>query len=232
VAVGAGDSVEAMAARFGIPVEDLVEANGLREWEPVREGSQLFVPDPRGTVWVEMDEAFAAARRRSVTLGSGPPGQRGTVGPGSTGVTAGAGSAGPGGALEPAPPPGAMLFPVPSGQLASRFGWRNGRPHDGIDILAPEGTPILAAHDGEVIYSGDRVRGYGRLVILRRDDGVLTLYGHCRENLVSEGQRVVRGQVIALVGRTGNASGSHLHFEVRVNEQPDDPDGYLGISRQ
>jgi murein DD-endopeptidase MepM/ murein hydrolase activator NlpD len=113
---------------------------------------------------------------------------------------------------------GELLWPVDNGTLASQFGPRNGSFHDGLDISAPSGSTVNAAHNGRVIYSGSDLGGYGNLVILRSEEGLTTVYAHNRRNLVSEGQLVKRGQKISEVGQTGHATGPHLHFEVRVRD--------------
>lgn len=104
----------------------------------------------------------------------------------------------------------------------SSFGLRNGEPHEGIDIAAPEGTDILAAENGTVIFS-DRLSGYGKTVMLKHAHHWVTLYAHCQETLVAEGDVVERGDIIARVGETGRATGPHLHFEVRQGEMPRNP---------
>ncbi len=115
-----------------------------------------------------------------------------------------------------------LEWPV-SGQLIAAFGPRQGSHHDGLDIAAPSGAPIVAADSGVVIYSGDEIKGYGNLVILRHDSGLITVYAHNAHNKVSQGQEVARGQVIATVGSTGAATRDHLHFEVRTAQNPRDP---------
>lgn len=116
-----------------------------------------------------------------------------------------------------------LLWPVRGGTLTSRFGARGKSSHEGVDIAAPEGSAVLAAADGKVIYAGSGVRGYGNLILVRHDTGMVTVYAHNRRNLVKEGQEVKQGQVIAEVGHTGRASGNHLHFEVRRGDAPVDP---------
>lgn len=112
------------------------------------------------------------------------------------------------------------------GVLTSRFGWRYRRHHNGVDIAAPTGTPIHAARDG-VVQAAGWEGGYGRLVRIVHDDGVVTLYGHASTILVRVGQRVKKGQLIARVGCTGWCTGSHVHFEVHVRGQPVNPLRYL-----
>jgi murein DD-endopeptidase MepM/ murein hydrolase activator NlpD len=118
-----------------------------------------------------------------------------------------------------------LLWPV-SGTINSGYGPRGSSFHDGIDIAAPEGTPIQAIERGEVIYS-DQLRGYGNMVILRHQGGIVSVYAHNQVNLVREGQLVDKGDVIAKVGSTGRVTGPHLHFEIRKNNTAQDPLRYL-----
>lgn len=99
-------------------------------------------------------------------------------------------------------------------------------PHEGVDISAPQGTPILAAAKGRVTFAGRRA-GYGLLVELDHGYGYSTLYGHASEVLVRRGQQVERGDMIAKVGRTGLATSPHLHYEVRVGGRPVNPMNYV-----
>ncbi|HUF02026.1 MAG TPA: peptidoglycan DD-metalloendopeptidase family protein [Gaiellaceae bacterium] len=118
-----------------------------------------------------------------------------------------------------------FIWPV-NGVVVSGFGMRWGRMHEGIDITAPTGTPIWAAAAGTVIWSGWR-GGYGNAVVVDHGNGLATLYAHASALLVGVGQQVSQGQAVALVGSTGNSSGPHLHFEVRVNGVAVDPLLYL-----
>jgi lipoprotein NlpD len=113
------------------------------------------------------------------------------------------------------------------GRLSSGFGWRHGRRHDGIDIPARGGTPIRSAEAGRVIHSGGGLGAYGKVVIVKHAGRYKTVYAHNRANRVRKGQFVEKGEVIAEVGASGNASGSHLHFEVRRDRTPQDPLRYL-----
>jgi murein DD-endopeptidase MepM/ murein hydrolase activator NlpD len=116
------------------------------------------------------------------------------------------------------------LVPVPplpvSGVITSPEGWRQDpftkelKYHAGTDIAAPIGTPIFAVADGRVIESGIK-DGYGNTVVIQTDDGRKMLYGHNNQNLVQAGDRVIRGEEIAEVGSTGQATGPHVHFEVK-----------------
>ncbi|MBQ2754846.1 MAG: peptidoglycan DD-metalloendopeptidase family protein [Clostridia bacterium] len=108
------------------------------------------------------------------------------------------------------------------GSLSSRYGTRWNRQHQGIDIAASTGTNIVAADDGVVEFSGWE-GGYGNLVKLSHGNGYTTYYGHCSKLLVKKGQVVEKGQVIAKVGSTGRSTGPHLHFEVRLNNVPQNP---------
>jgi murein DD-endopeptidase MepM/ murein hydrolase activator NlpD len=118
-----------------------------------------------------------------------------------------------------------MIWPLPlehAGHVNSAFGPRGTRHHNGIDLRGREGDPIFAAGAGQVLFSGWQ-RGYGQLVILDHGGGVTTRYAHASQLHVREGQRVERGQVIASVGATGNATGPHLHFEILWAGYPLDP---------
>jgi murein DD-endopeptidase MepM/ murein hydrolase activator NlpD len=126
---------------------------------------------------------------------------------------------------------GNLRMPV-KGRLTSPYGYRihpiyNVRKlHTGLDLAAASGTPIHAAGDGAVVFSG-RWGGYGNCVILDHGGGIATLYGHCSRLAVANGQNVTQGQTIGYVGSTGLSTGPHLHFEVRRDGHPVDPMGYL-----
>ncbi len=118
------------------------------------------------------------------------------------------------------------------GYVSSRFGPRKSpftgrrQRHTGIDVAAQMGTPIIASADGVVTYSG-RLAGYGRAIVITHGFGFKTFYGHNKKNKVKKGDRVKRGQVIALVGNTGYSTGSHVHYEVLVKDNPVNPLNYI-----
>jgi murein DD-endopeptidase MepM/ murein hydrolase activator NlpD len=118
-----------------------------------------------------------------------------------------------------------LIWPC-DGVVVSGFGMRWGRMHEGIDIGCAYGTPNRAAAAGTVIYSG-WLGGYGNLVVVDHGNGLSTAYAHASSLLVAVGQAVSQGETVSLVGSTGNSSGPHLHFEVRVNGQAVDPLLYL-----
>jgi murein DD-endopeptidase MepM/ murein hydrolase activator NlpD len=110
------------------------------------------------------------------------------------------------------------------GKLNSGFGWRNGRTHDGLDIMLDKGEPVLAAFDGKVRYARYHYNGYGNLVIIRHFNGIETYYAHLSAIYVTSGQMVKAGQIIGAGGSTGSSyRGAHLHFEMRWRDRPFDP---------
>ncbi len=120
---------------------------------------------------------------------------------------------------------GNFIWPAASGRITSYFGPRGRGFHNGIDIASSRGTPIYAADSGVVTFSGYR-GAYGRLIILDHGNGYTTYYAHNSSNLISTGEQVKQGQTIAYMGVTGNATGSHLHFEIRRNGSPINPMNY------
>lgn len=120
--------------------------------------------------------------------------------------------------------------PVSNGHITSRFGSRESirnHTHKGIDIAASYGTDIKAVADGTIEYASYNSGGYGNLVIIDHGNGIKTYYGHCSKLCVSVGQKVNAGDLIAKVGSTGNSTGNHCHFEIRVNGSQIDPQKYV-----
>jgi murein DD-endopeptidase MepM/ murein hydrolase activator NlpD len=191
-----------------------METNGIADATALAVGTELFVPGADRVL--EVPEAGASATSTSTPAATSTPTSTSTPSP------------------SPTPSPTStstsrrasrLAWPL-DGVLYGRYGVRGGQRHDGIDIAAPEGSPVGAADDGEVIFAGEQA-GYGAVVILRHDGDLVTLYAHNARVLVKEGQRVRRGQRIATVGQTGRTTGPHLHFEVRAGTRPRNPLLYL-----
>ncbi len=193
-----------ISRHYGVSVDSIVRANGIRDVTNVSIGTRLFIPGTR-----------VGAPRKPLS----PP----------AGVSQASRYAQDnGGSRIRAKRESNLAFAWPvRGRLSSRYGRRRGRSHDGVDIAARQGTPIRAAEAGRVIHSGWGLGAYGRVVIVKHTGKYSTVYAHNRKNNVSVGEFVERGQVIAQVGKTGNASGAHVHFEIRRNRNPEDPIRYL-----
>lgn len=115
-----------------------------------------------------------------------------------------------------------LLWPIEGGGLSSGYGIRDGRFHEGLDISASEGSAIRSIANGRVVYSGT-LGSYGRLIVIYHGDGVASVYAHNSMNLRPRGALVKKGEIIAEVGRTGQARGSHCHFEMRQEGRPINP---------
>jgi murein DD-endopeptidase MepM/ murein hydrolase activator NlpD len=114
------------------------------------------------------------------------------------------------------------------GKVITSYGAKtNGKSNDGINLAVPEGTPIKAAEDGVVAYSGNELKGYGNLVLVRHSNGYVTAYAHASELLVKRGDTIKRGQVIAKSGQSGEVGSPQLHFEIRKGSSPVDPLQFL-----
>jgi murein DD-endopeptidase MepM/ murein hydrolase activator NlpD len=191
--VRSGETLSGIARRHDVGVTELAQANGIDEPYRVYAGQKLRIP------------GGDAPQTATVELGHSD---------GSVRLATGA------------PPPldgDDFLWPV-NGKVIGAFGpidqWRR---RDGIDIAARRGAPVLAAQDGIVAYAGDGIPGYGEMILLRHDQGYITTYAHNATLLVEVGDVVRRGQVIARVGDTGEATQTMLHFELRQGRTPIDP---------
>jgi murein DD-endopeptidase MepM/ murein hydrolase activator NlpD len=207
-----GETVWRIARAYGIDPGDLMETNGIADPRNVEIGAELFVPGATRVVDVPpaagMEPTAAPPSNPTSTATATPtPTPNATSTPTSTRSSLSSAAS--------------LAWPL-KGVLYGRYGVREGKRHDGIDIAAPEGTPVLAAAAGTVIYAGEQT-GYGAIVILKHEGGLVTLYAHNARVLVEEGTRVRRGEPIARVGRTGKTSGPHLHFEVRDGTRPRNP---------
>lgn len=239
-----GENLYRIAVSYGITVAELCRANGIKDSSQVTVGRVLFVPvtrsarrpasasTARGATAGSMRVSLAGIAVPPQLVPSGTRTAEADADPEDRDLAEGeeipAGEGSPKGisfSLIPSEDP--FSWPVQGGIVRSSFGMRHGRQHAGIDICAPTGSPIYAARDGVVSYSGHKFRGYGNVVMLDHGDGFISVYAHNVANLVQEGDPVVRGQIIARVGATGNATGSHCHFEIRNENVSVDPRGYL-----
>jgi len=222
-----GDTLSAIARKTGVNVTALKQANGMQDGL-IRVGQTLKLP-AAGTAPATQVAAAKPAPVDPLKTGSTPPAAKATPtetvaaytppkqaakvisqaesedvdAPNSTGI-------------------GKMRWPV-RGRVISGYG--SGK--DGIDIAVPSGTPVKAAENGVVIYAGDGLKEFGNTVLVRHENGLVTVYGHASSIEVTRGQKVKRGQEIAQSGMSGNADSPKLHFEVRKNSAPVDPSTFL-----
>ncbi|MBN8547984.1 MAG: M23 family metallopeptidase [Deltaproteobacteria bacterium] len=129
-------------------------------------------------------------------------------------------------------PTSSFVYPLVGTRVSSDYGWRKHpvikatRHHDGIDLAAPQGALIRAVRSGVVVFS-DPYGGYGNLIVVKHSDNMTSHYGHCKEIKVRPGQRVNAGEIIGTVGSTGRVTGPHLHFEIRINGVPENPEALI-----
>jgi len=209
--VSPGETLEQIAARAGVPPEDILEINGLARASDVRPGKIIYVlAGPRsapGSMPPTVPAPSAGALAPSSPAANLPP-------PALASIAV-------------APASGRFRWPIDGAAVGSPFGTRAGRQHEGIDLPAPIGTPVYAAADGQVVYAGSGIRGYGNMIVIQHEGDLLTVYAHNSQLLVARGDKVRVGQRIALSGQSGHATGPHLHFEVRSGQIPVDPVSYL-----
>ncbi|WP_417413437.1 peptidoglycan DD-metalloendopeptidase family protein [Hoeflea sp.] len=215
--VKGGDSLSKIARGHGVSVDALKSANNLTG-SNIRIGQSLTIPgsgtrtlDPSSTASVRPAEApkvYTPPVQGNDSVAAKTKGDTASVAPAATGID---------------------KFRWPArGQVITGFAKsENGKRNDGIDISMPTGTPVKAAENGVVIYSGDGLKEYGKTVLIRHDDGLVTVYAHADKLNVNRGDKVTRGQVIASSGMSGVAKTPRLHFEVRKNASPVDPTKYL-----
>jgi lipoprotein NlpD len=218
-----GETVYRIARSYGVDAAELMETNGISDPRSVAVGTGLFVAGASRVVEIPSEGGEAApASTAPLAAAAGPARERLPLAPAPAPVPS------PPAAPRPAAPRGGaaddgapLSWPL-KGVLYGRYGVRAGQRHDGIDIAAPEGAPVVAAADGVVIFAGEQA-GYGALVILKHGSDLVTLYAHNSRVLVKDGQRVGRGEPIARVGQTGRTTGPRLHFEVRQGTRPRNP---------
>lgn len=195
-----GETIAQVADKLGVSLSSLKRANEL-ELNRVTEGQRLIIPQGKSA---KRDTALPSKKR--VKKGK----KKKFTPPKKAPVTA-----------------TRLVWPIKNPIITSKFGIRGNGKHDGIDIGAPKGTKVVAAAGGTVIFSDWGPKGYGLIVVLKHSSELVTVYAHNSKNLVKKNQKVKKGAPIAIVGSTGRSTGTHVHFEVRVNRIPYNPLKYL-----
>jgi murein DD-endopeptidase MepM/ murein hydrolase activator NlpD len=218
--VVAGEDLYSIALQYDLDAYQVAIANDLSPPFTVTAGQTLRLDVDRPPVAAAPDGAGQTPASRPAQGGSvpGPPGPDGEVAAAQR-------------VPQPPEPPAILqegfIWPV-TGTVISTFGAKGGGLYnDGINIAAAAGTPVRAAEDGVVAYAGNELRGFGNMLLIRHPDGWMTTYAHAEELLVTKGERVSKGQVIARVGTTGGVSRPQLHFEMRKGKKPVDPLSHL-----
>jgi len=233
-----GDTVDSVAARFGVPRDTVIQRNGLKEPYRLRSGTLLALPGARV---VDMTTARGAPPAAAPPPSTGPAPSIGRVE--ATDLPPPSGTPTPPSSVAPPPPSDAPRMAPPASALptaAPRFDWpvrgrtvagfgprAGGQQNDGIDIAAASGTPVKAADGGTVVYAGNEVRGLGNLLLVSHTGGYITAYAHLDKMSVAKGATVKKGQTIGTVGTSGGAAEPQLHFEIRHRNKPVDPVGLL-----
>ncbi|WKA31775.1 LysM peptidoglycan-binding domain-containing M23 family metallopeptidase [Bradyrhizobium roseum] len=236
--VNSGDTLMGIARRNNVPVGELARANNLDQSAKLSLGMKLTVPGSKSVAAVAAPlaqpaavagaPAQPAAPATKMASAGGPP-QAARLASATTNVTEEKPVAEPA-AVKPSEATGALptfRWPV-RGKVITTYGAKtNGKSNDGINLAVPEGTPVKAAEDGVVAYSGNELKGYGNLVLVRHSNGYVTAYAHASELLVKRGDPIKRGQIIAKSGQSGEVASPQLHFEIRKGSSPVDPLQFL-----
>jgi murein DD-endopeptidase MepM/ murein hydrolase activator NlpD len=233
--VNHGDTLLSIARRNHVPVAELARANHLEPSAKIKLGMKLSVPgartaaiapaaQPATAVAVQPAAAMAAPATRMAAAGGAPQSARLAQ---ATPTVEAAADATPAKAAEATGVLPTFRWPV-RGKVITSYGAKtNGKSNDGINLAVPEGTPVKAAEDGVVAYSGNELKGYGNLVLVRHSNGYVTAYAHASELLVKRGDTIKRGQIIAKSGQSGEVGSPQLHFEIRKGSSPVDPLQFL-----
>ncbi len=215
--IAAGETLYRIARRYGVSVAELERENGITDPRAVPAGTLLRIPCARGSSTaranaegVIADADFVMADEPAESpWDSGKP------------ATADARGSDAGGWCPVTDSPD-WIWPLAAG-VSSRFGQRHGRLHAGVDLRAKQETPVHCPLCGVVASVRTGTRGYGTVVTVDHGGGTISLYAHLLRAMVHDGDHVAPGDVIGLVGSTGNATAPHLHFEIRRNGAPIDP---------
>ncbi|MCO5066188.1 MAG: peptidoglycan DD-metalloendopeptidase family protein [Rhizobiaceae bacterium] len=232
--VESGDTLTGIAHRNGVSLAALKQANGIEDGN-VRIGQTLRIPGA-GDAKVAAAPKQAAPAAKPVETAEAPkkPEAEGTQDkpklaaytPPSSGKAVADAAKSDNAEAPDDSGIGKMRWPV-KGRVVSGFGQGSGTARDGIDIQVPPGTPVKAAENGVVIYAGDGLKDFGNTVLVRHENGLVTVYGNASELKVKRGQKVKRGEDIALSGVSAATNTPKLHFEVRKDAAAVDPNDYL-----
>ncbi len=222
------DSRALAAARAATEVDRIEEAHDEAEDEAER--MEEVIRKAEAEAAARAAAARAAAEQAAAEQAAADRAAADRASTSSTSSTSSSGGGSSGSTTVPEPPPapsgGGYVWPA-CGSVTSEFGWRWGRPHQGLDIDDNVSSAIYAAQSGTVISAGWNSGGYGNLTLIKHGDGVVTAYAHQSSIHVSTGQSVSRGQQIGIIGTTGSSTGTHLHFETRVGGGAVNPRNFL-----
>ncbi|WJR81601.1 LysM peptidoglycan-binding domain-containing M23 family metallopeptidase [Bradyrhizobium sp. NP1] len=232
--VNPGDTLNNIARRNHISVAALARANNLDTSARLKLGTRLTVPggrtasaEPAPAAAPVVQQAAAPAPATKFAAAAIPP-QSARLAQAAPTAEETAAAEAP--AVKASEATGALptfRWPV-RGKVITSYGAKtNGKANDGINLAVPEGTPVKAAEDGVVAYSGNELKGYGNLVLIRHSNGYVTAYAHASELMVKRGDSIKRGQVIAKSGQSGEVGSPQLHFEIRKGSTPVDPLQFL-----
>jgi murein DD-endopeptidase MepM/ murein hydrolase activator NlpD len=234
--VNRGDTLMTIAHRNHVPVAELAKANGIDANSKLKLGQKINVPGAKSAAApVAAQPAQVAAAQPGVVAAPAtkmaavePPKEKARLAQATT--TPEAAAAVTETPVKTAEATGALptfRWPV-RGRVVTGYGAKtNGKSNDGINVAVPEGTPVKAAEDGVVAYSGNELKGYGNLILVRHSNGYVTAYAHASELLVKRGETIKRGQIIAKSGQSGEVGSPQLHFEIRKGSSPVDPLQFL-----
>ena len=215
-----GQTLYRISQTYGVDPTQLSRVNGVSDPTRLRVGQRLYIPQASRVQTVP--KTIKAAKSESAVAKLQPKVPPRSVSPVKTSSPA---------KSKPAPPPksptkGLFAYPV-KGKIVKHFGERAGNINRGVEFAVPRGTTVMAAAKGRVIYSGNGIKGYGHLIIIKHRDSYYTVYGYNEQNLVANGVDVVRGQRIALSGVPSSGGQARLHFEIRIGKEAVNPIFYL-----
>ena len=222
--VNRGDTLLRIARRNHVSVAELAKANSLDPSSKLKLGMKLTVPGAKTAAVAPATVAMPPATK--LAAATGDPEQKVRLASATT-TPADVSAETPVKASEATGALPTFRWPV-RGKVITSYGAKtNGKANDGINLAVPEGTPVKAAEDGVVAYSGNELKGYGNLVLVRHSNGYVTAYAHASEVLVKRGDTIKRGQIIAKSGQSGEVGSPQLHFEIRKGSSPVDPLQFL-----